>query len=61
MLTRGIVTVQRGPRGGLFAAEQSPMTRLAHSILALDGSESDVSDALRIRNGLEPLLWQDVL
>ncbi|WP_432181588.1 FadR/GntR family transcriptional regulator [Streptomyces sp. NBC_00063] len=59
--TRGIVTVQRGPRGGLFAAEQSPMAKLAHSVLALDGAQGDVNDALRIRNALEPLLWQDAL
>jgi DNA-binding FadR family transcriptional regulator len=61
LLTRGVVTVQRGPRGGLFAAEQSPMARLAHSVLALDGAQADVEDALRIRNALELLLWQDAL
>ncbi|WP_314225310.1 FadR/GntR family transcriptional regulator [Streptomyces zaehneri] len=59
--TRGVVTVQRGPGGGLFAAEQTPMTRLAHSVLALDASRGDVAQALRIRNALEPLLWQDAL
>ncbi|WP_225887541.1 FadR/GntR family transcriptional regulator [Streptomyces canus] len=58
---RGVVTVQRGPGGGLFAAEQTPMTRLAHSVLALDASPGDVAQALRIRNALEPLLWQDAL
>lgn len=59
--TRGVVTVQRGPGGGLFAAEQTPMARLAHSVLALDTSQADVTQALRIRNALEPLLWQDAL
>lgn len=59
--SRGVVTVQRGPGGGLFAAEQTPMTRLAHSVLALDAPRADVTEALRIRNALEPLLWQDAL
>ncbi|RSS17550.1 FadR family transcriptional regulator [Streptomyces sp. WAC05458] len=59
--TRGVVTVQRGPGGGLFAAEQTPMARLAHSVLTLDASRGDVTQALRIRNALEPLLWQDAL
>jgi DNA-binding FadR family transcriptional regulator len=58
---RGIVTVRPGPGGGLFAAEQTPMARLAHSVLALDASAADVTEALRIRNALEPLLWQDAL
>ncbi|MBD3007594.1 MULTISPECIES: FadR/GntR family transcriptional regulator [unclassified Streptomyces] len=58
---RGVVTVQRGPGGGLFAAEQTPMTRLAHSVLALDAAQADVAEALRIRDALEPLLWQDAL
>ncbi|WP_234347801.1 FadR/GntR family transcriptional regulator [Streptomyces specialis] len=61
LLTRGVVTVHRGPRGGLFAAEQSPMARLAQTVLALDGGQADVNDALRIRSALEPLLWQDAL
>lgn len=59
--TRGVVTVQRGPGGGLFAAEQTPMARLAQSVLALDSAQEDVTEALRIRNALEPLLWQDAL
>lgn len=59
--TRGVVTVQRGPGGGLFAAEQTPMAKLAHSVLALDAFQTHVTEALRIRNALEPLLWQDAL
>lgn len=37
------------------------MVRLAHSVLALDGTQADVTEALRIRDALEPLLWQDAL
>lgn len=61
LLVRGVVTVRPGPGGGLFAATQTPMARLGHSVLALDASGADVTEALRIRNALEPLLWQDAL
>ncbi|MDX6741566.1 FadR/GntR family transcriptional regulator [Actinocorallia sp. A-T 12471] len=58
---RGLVTVRPGPGGGLFAAEQSPMVRLGHSVLALDSDKSSVSDAVRIRDALDPLLIEDAL
>ncbi|MFI1995351.1 FadR/GntR family transcriptional regulator [Actinoplanes sp. NPDC020271] len=58
---RGLVTVRPGPGGGLFAAEQSPMVRLGHSVLALDGDAADVAEAVRIRNALDPLLVEDAL
>ncbi|MFI5682943.1 FadR/GntR family transcriptional regulator [Streptomyces sp. NPDC051636] len=58
---RALVTVRPGPGGGLFAAEQSPMVRLGHSVLALDSGASDVSEAVRIRNALDPLLIEDAL
>ncbi|MFJ6730126.1 FadR/GntR family transcriptional regulator [Streptomyces sp. NPDC091281] len=61
LLARGVVTVRPGSGGGLFAARQTPMVRLGHSVLALDASEADVAEALRIRRALEPLLWQDAL
>ncbi|MFC8078118.1 FadR/GntR family transcriptional regulator [Streptomyces sp. NPDC057307] len=61
LLVRGVVTVRRGSGGGLFAAEQNPMVRLGNSVLALDASGADVTEALRIRRVLEPLLWQDAL
>ncbi|MFC4585876.1 FadR/GntR family transcriptional regulator [Sphaerisporangium corydalis] len=59
--SRGLVTVRPGPGGGLFAAEQSPMVRLGNSVLALDGGETDVADAIRIRDALDPLLVEDAL
>ncbi|MFE9812942.1 FadR/GntR family transcriptional regulator [Streptomyces sp. NPDC005548] len=58
---RGVVTSRPGPGGGLFVAEQAPVTRLANALLALDASAADVTEALRIRNALEPLLWRDAL
>ncbi|WP_214319556.1 FadR/GntR family transcriptional regulator [Nonomuraea sediminis] len=58
---RGLVTVRPGPGGGLFAAEQTPMVRLGHSMLALDSQVSDVAEAARIRDALDPLLVEDAL
>jgi DNA-binding FadR family transcriptional regulator len=59
--SRGLVTVRPGPGGGLFAAEQSPMVRLGNSVLALDARQTDVADAIRIRDALDPLLIEDAL
>ncbi|MDF5752920.1 FCD domain-containing protein [Spongiactinospora sp. TRM90649] len=62
---RGLVSVRPGPGGGLFAAEQSPMVRLGNAVLALDGDRTPaadaVSDAVRIRDALDPLLVEDAL
>ncbi|WP_411144486.1 FadR/GntR family transcriptional regulator [Streptomyces sp. x-80] len=59
--SRGVVTVRPGPGGGLFAAEQSPMVRLGNSVLALDARQTDVADAVRIRDAIDPLLIEDAL
>ncbi|MGW2282737.1 FadR/GntR family transcriptional regulator [Streptomyces sp. NPDC001770] len=59
--SRGLVTVKPGPGGGLFSAEQSPMVRLGNSVLALDTQQSDVANAVRIRDALDPLLIEDAL
>ena len=59
--SRDLVTVRPGPGGGLFAAEQSPMVRLGNSVLALDAEQTDVADAMRIRDALDPLLIADAL
>ncbi len=58
---RKLVTVRPGPGGGLFAAEPSPMVRLGNSVLALDAEETSVADAVRIREGLDPLIIEDAL
>ncbi|CAM5357739.1 GntR family transcriptional regulator [Streptomyces canarius] len=58
---RGLVTVRPGPGGGLFSAEQSPIVRLGNSVLALDARQHDVTEAVRIRDALEPLLVEDAL
>ena len=58
---RGVVTVRRGPGGGLFASRQSPMVRLGNSVLALDEDAATVAEAVRLRNALDPLLIEDAL
>lgn len=58
---RGIITLRRGPGGGIFAAEQSPLVRLGNQMLAMDGKESIVVDALRMRNALDHLTVEDAL
>lgn len=58
---RKLVTVRPGPGGGLFAAEPSPMVRLGNSVLALDGEQTSVADAVRIRAALDPLIIEDAL
>jgi DNA-binding FadR family transcriptional regulator len=58
---RGLVTVRRGPGGGLFAGRQSPMVRLGNAMLALDEDAASVAEAIRLRNTLDPLLVEDAL
>ncbi|MFE7118250.1 FadR/GntR family transcriptional regulator [Streptomyces sp. NPDC057654] len=58
---RGLVTVRPGPGGGIFSSRPSPMVRLGNSMLALDAQETDVAEAVRIRDALDPLLIEDAL
>jgi DNA-binding FadR family transcriptional regulator len=59
--SRGVVLVRPGPGGGVFAAAQSPMVRLGNSVLALDGDQTTVAEAIRIRDALDALLIEDAL
>lgn len=59
--TRGIVEVRPGPGGGIFAASQSGMVRLANVVLALDTDASAVQQAIRMRDALDPLLMEDAI
>jgi len=59
--SRGVVLVRPGPGGGVFAAAQSPMVRLGNSVLALDGDQTSVAEAIRIRDALDGLLIEDAL
>ena len=58
---RCVVTVRPGPGGGLFAATPSPMVRLGNSVLALDSRQTDVAEAMRVRDALDPLVVEDAL
>lgn len=59
--SRGAITVRSGPGGGLFAASPNPFARLGNSMLSLDAAASDVADAVRIRDVLDPLIIEDAL
>jgi DNA-binding FadR family transcriptional regulator len=58
---RQVVTVRPGPGGGLFVTDPPPRVRLGGSVLELDADEATVTDAIRIRDALDPLLIQDAL
>ncbi|MBY3555593.1 FadR family transcriptional regulator [Modestobacter lapidis] len=56
---RGQVTVRPGPGGGLFVASVSPLVRLGHTLVSVQGEAVDLLDALTVREGLEPLVAVD--
>jgi DNA-binding FadR family transcriptional regulator len=58
---RGLITVRSGPGGSLFASCQSPMVRLANSMLSLSDDAASVPEAVRLRNALDPLLIEDAI
>jgi DNA-binding FadR family transcriptional regulator len=58
---RGIVRVRPGPGGGLFVDNPSPMVRLGNSMLALDSDAASVTDAVRLRDAIDPLLVEDAV
>jgi len=59
--SRGVISVRPGPGGGVFAAAPSPMVRRGNSVLALEGGQASVAEAVRIRDALDPLLIEDAL
>ncbi|HEY2057401.1 MAG TPA: FCD domain-containing protein [Amycolatopsis sp.] len=50
---RGRVVTRTGPKGGIFVAEPGVGVRLARTMMAVSGSESQVVDALEVRDILE--------
>lgn len=56
---QGLIEMRPGPGGGVFSAEQPPLVRLGNSVLTLDGGESSVADAIRIRDQLDGLVIED--
>ncbi len=59
--SRGLIEVRRGPQGGLFVAERSPMAQLGHAVLHLDTDVSSIAEAMDIRDALDPLLIEDAV
>jgi DNA-binding FadR family transcriptional regulator len=58
---RGVVTLRRGPGGGIFAAKQTPLARLGNKFLEMEGSENLIADIQRMRAALDPLIIEDAL
>lgn len=50
---RGVISVKPGPGGGIFLAEQSPITRLGHDLLQLSPGDATVEDCLSIVDALD--------
>lgn len=59
--SRGLIEVRRGPQGGLFVAEPSPMAQLGHAVLHLDTDVESITEAMDIRDALDPLLIEDAV
>lgn len=58
---RGLILVKPGPNGGIFVAAPDPVFRLGQTLLAVHGKTRSVSDAVEIRQALEPLTVYDAL
>lgn len=58
---RGVVTMRRGPGGGIFAAPRPSLVRLGNFMIGLGSDETTAADALRIRNALDSLIIEDAL
>ncbi|MFE4757927.1 FadR/GntR family transcriptional regulator [Streptomyces mirabilis] len=59
--SRAIVQVRPGPGGGVFAGHPSPMVRLGNYVLALDANQTNVTEVVRMRDALDPLVVEDAL
>ncbi len=58
---RGVIEVRPGPGGGLFVAEQSPLIKLAHAVLALRQDGATVNDVLEVLDALDEAVMRDAL
>jgi len=57
--SRGVVEVKPGPGGGAFVRDQSPLMRLAHSVLALREDGATINDALGVLDALDEAVIRD--
>ncbi|WP_283133906.1 FadR/GntR family transcriptional regulator [Rhizohabitans arisaemae] len=57
--SQGRILVRPGPGGGLFVAHTDPVVRLGQTLLAVHSEPVSVTDAVAVRDALEPLLAAD--
>jgi DNA-binding FadR family transcriptional regulator len=58
---RGVIEVRRGPGGGIFAAKQTAMGRLAGELMTVSVDDPTIAEVFRMRNSLDPLLISDAI
>lgn len=56
---RGLVEARPGPGGGVFVANGSARMALSHSILRFRGGSDGFTEALAVRDALEPLICRE--
>ena len=57
--TRGMVELRRGPGGGIFVADPSPLTRLGHQVLELRPDQAGVTDCIAVLDTLDGEVLRD--
>lgn len=50
---RGVLEIRPGRGGGLFIANETPVIRMRHTLLAAQGSADSIRDAIELREALE--------
>ena len=53
---RGALVVKPGRGGGLFVAKTTPIVRLRHTLMRVDGDPGTAADAIELRETLEELI-----
>lgn len=61
LASRERVKLRQGPNGGVFVAAPRPVLRLAHSLVQLTDGGQDVSEAVEVRDALEPAVALNAL
>jgi DNA-binding FadR family transcriptional regulator len=57
--TRGLIVARSGPGGGVFVAGPATRVRLNHLVLGFKADERPITDCLKVRNQLEPLICEE--
>lgn len=58
---RGVIEVRPGPGGGIFAANQSPLIRLAHGVLKLREDGATVNEIVQVLDALDEAVLRDAV